>query len=115
MLIEPDPIFHTSCLNNSQVKPNPDGTCTYVLSMVDPEVHNWINTVGMDDGWFQLRWQIVPENQIPQVLSMKLVKLDELDKALPPGTPKVSLIERRGQIQERVDTYHLRSADGDVS
>lgn len=114
-LIAPDPIFHTSCLNNSQVKPNPDGTCTYVLSMVDPEVHNWINTVGMDDGWFQLRWQIVPENQIPQVLSMKLVKLDELDKALPPGTPKVSLFERRAQIQERVDTYHLRSAEGDVS
>lgn len=113
-LIAVDPVFHTSCLNTSQAKSNPDGTFTYVLSMVDPEVHNWINTVGLDDGWFQLRWQIVPEDQTPEVLSMKLVKLNDLEKELVPGTPKVTLAERRAQIQERVETYHLRSADADV-
>ena len=45
--ITTDYINHTSSLNNAQAVPNSDGTYTFVISVKDPGVYNWVDTVGM--------------------------------------------------------------------
>lgn len=110
--IAPDPIRHTSSLNKSQVRPNPDGSVTYVLALNDPGVHNWIDPVNLTEGWFNMRWQILPPGSAPTLRSARLVKLADLESVLPTGTPLADLASRRAQIELRMATYHLRSSEG---
>ena len=104
----PDPVYGQISLNTSQQKPNPDGTTTYVLALVDPGVHNWVDTGGLQEGWFLLRWQGFDGAGNPEGLirgnpgESKLVKLAELEKHLPAGCPTVTIAQRREQIQKRV-------------
>jgi hypothetical protein len=51
---------HTSSLNMSQGVPNADGTFTYVISIKDPGVYNWLDTVGLHEVMLQHRWQGLP-------------------------------------------------------
>jgi hypothetical protein len=53
-------------LNNAQVKANDDGSITYVISPVDPGVHNWLDTEGLHEGGMLVRWQTLPDD--PAVL-----------------------------------------------
>jgi hypothetical protein len=55
--ISPYPFHATTSRNSSQITPNPDGSHTYVISLIDPGVANWIDTAGLHEGWFMLRWQ----------------------------------------------------------
>ncbi|MEA3178813.1 MAG: hypothetical protein QOI59_2336 [Gammaproteobacteria bacterium] len=111
--IAPDPIYRTSSLNKSQTVPNPDGTCTYVVSKADPGVHNWIDTVGLNEGWLLLRWQGVPASTAAEQLIRKvaLVRVDELEKELPPDVPRATIETRRSQIQRRVTEHALRTLE----
>ncbi len=43
-------------LNNFQAKANGDGTITYVISIKDPGVYNWLDTKGSHNGIITLRW-----------------------------------------------------------
>lgn len=100
----PDPVYRQSSLNTSQQAPNPDGSTTFVLSLVDPGVHNWVDTAGLQEGWILLRWQGFDGQGNPDGLlrEYKLVKLAELEQHLPAGCPTVTLAQRREQIQKRV-------------
>jgi hypothetical protein len=108
--ISPDPVARLASLNKSQALPNADGTTVYVLSARDPRVHNWIDTVGLHEGWMLLRWQGVPPSAEPAQLigSVRTVKLDQLDSALPPGTPMADLRSRSAQIRSRIAEHALR-------
>jgi hypothetical protein len=112
--IAPDPIYRTSSLNKSQAAPNPDGTYTYVVSLEDPGIQNWIDTVGLCQGWLLLRWQGVPAsaNRSTLVRKVKLVLLDELEKELPPGVPKATIEARRQQVRRRIAEHALRTFEG---
>jgi Protein of unknown function (DUF1214) len=112
--IAPDPIHRTSSLNKSQALCNPDGTHTYVVSRADPGIHNWIDTVGLREGWMMLRWQGVPASTTGPTLvrEVKLVDLADLERQLPPGVPKATLETRREQVQRRITEHALRTLDG---
>jgi hypothetical protein len=97
-------------LNKSQLLPNANGTTVYVLSASDPGVHNWIDTVGLREGWMLLRWQGVPPSTDPAQLigSVRTVKLDHLHSALPPDTPTADLRSRSAQINSRIAGHASR-------
>jgi hypothetical protein len=108
--ISPDPLARLASLNKSQALPNADGRYVYVLSSRDPGVHNWIDTVGLHEGWMLLRWQGVRPTTIATdlVRSVETVKLDSLESALPPGTPMADLRSRSAQIKSRMAEHALR-------
>jgi hypothetical protein len=111
--IAPDPLYRQSSLNSSQRARNADGSVSYVVSVRDPGVHNWIDTVGLHDGWFLLRWQGLPEGTPASglVRDCSLVKLGDLTQRLPAGCPMIDLEGRRRQIEPRAAQYALRAAD----
>ncbi|HEY3656360.1 MAG TPA: hypothetical protein VGL34_15455 [Steroidobacteraceae bacterium] len=107
--ISPYPFYATTSRNSSQVTPNPDGSHTYVISLVDPGVANWIDTAGLHEGWFMLRWQNLKSVEPQSLLqSAQLVRLAEIEKSLSPGTPRVTLQQRSAEILKRTREYESR-------
>jgi hypothetical protein len=107
--ISPYPFYATTSRNSSQVTPNPDGSLTYVISLIDPGVANWIDTAGLHEGWFMLRWQNLTMAQGTGLLqSAQLVRLAELEAALAPGTPRITLPQRSAEILQRANDYESR-------
>lgn len=109
----PDPLYRQSSLNSSQRALNPDGSSTYVISLLDPGVHNWIDTCGLHEGWFNLRWQGFTGNSSGEglVRGAQLVKLADLDKHLPAGCPRADLATRQRLIADRAPQYLRRHAE----
>jgi hypothetical protein len=102
----------TATLNNAQTKLGADRTATYVVSVADPGVHNWLDPNGLRETLFVARWQRLPrvaDGRTPSIAA-RLVKLTELDKVLPPDVARAGAAERRAQIEERLATYRLRLA-----
>jgi hypothetical protein len=108
--ISPTPLYLTTSRNLSQLTPNPDGSFTYVVSLTDPGVANWIDTAGLHEGWFMLRWQNLKSGIDGKTLlrEAKLVKLADLEAALPPGTPRATLQQRSAEIRQRVKEHESR-------
>ncbi len=105
---------NTSTANTSQGIANADGSKTYVVSLQDPGVHNWLDTAGMHQLMVLHRWQGVPANLAAgggPSISAQLTKLQDLDAALPAGTKRVTTAERREQIAERRQSFALRYVD----
>jgi hypothetical protein len=107
--ISPYPFYATTSRNSSQVTPNPDGSHTYVISLIDPGVANWIDSAGLHEGWFMLRWQNLQATEGKSLLrSAQLVRLAELEAVLPPGTPRATLQQRSAEILKRAKDYESR-------
>lgn len=109
--LRPETVLRTSSLNSTQARANPDGRCTYVIALQDPGVVNWIDTGGLREGWFQLRWQNIPASANPTADEAQLVRLDDLAGILPPGVPSADLAYRQAQIRERVEKMALRTSE----
>lgn len=108
-----DYVGRTASFNGAQSACNPDGTITYVVSIQDPGVHNWLDTNGVHEALLVQRWQRLPMHpgrRQPNI-SGELVKLRDLDFALPAGTPHLDSAGRRKQVADRIDTYNLRLVD----
>jgi hypothetical protein len=99
-------IHHQGSLNNHQAVPNADGTITYAIAARDPGVANWLDTSGLTEGFFQLRWQKLGEtvDASGAVKSAKVVKIADL----PRGAGPVSVAERGIQAADRVAAYAHR-------
>jgi len=98
--------------NNAQTSLRADGTAMYVVSLEDPNIHNWIDPNGLRETLFVARWQRLPRNrQTAPAISARLVKLRELDSVVPADVRRVTPSERRAQIQGRLDSYRLRLRD----
>jgi hypothetical protein len=111
--ISPYPFYATTSRNSSQISANPDGSHTYVVSLVDPGVANWIDTAGLHEGWFMLRWQNLRTTQSAGLLQgARLVSLADIESALPGGTPRVTLQQRSSEILERTKAYESRYLPG---
>jgi hypothetical protein len=103
-------VHRTGSLNKAQAAPNPDGTWTFVISKSDPGVHNWVDPCGLLSGILTLRMAEFPDQRPTDGLaaSGRVVKLDELESALPEGTRMVSPSERAAQLAERAVGYLRR-------
>ena len=49
-------INRNGSLNNNQAKSNDDGTYTFILSVKDPGIYNWLDPCDMSEGILTLRW-----------------------------------------------------------
>jgi len=104
-------VSKTGSFNTSQAEKNPDGTITLVASPVDPGVHNWLDTMGLHLGTYQVRWQGLPASVTSgdgSVRKVEVVKLAELAAHLPAGTRLVSNKERAAQLAARKKSYANR-------
>lgn len=102
---------HTSNLNPGQSVNNPDGSTTYVISLKDPGVHNWLSPAGFHDTLFVNRWQALPADRPEESrasIRSEIVPFDRLADHLPEGTRYVTPAERAAQIAEREATFLLR-------
>jgi hypothetical protein len=105
-----DYLHHTASLNLSQVTPNADGTVTLVVAPKDPGAANWLVTTGLHEGTLFVRWQKPPkllDSQAQGVRSVRLVKVADLEPAL----PRLSPAERQLRLSERAAAYARRFAD----
>jgi hypothetical protein len=94
---------HTSSMNTQQATPNADGSFTYVVSLKDPGVANWIDPAGHPTGLLQVRWQGLAAGAMPPGYrpTVQLVNLDELSTVLPAETVMVTERQRQRQIDQR--------------
>ena len=98
-------------LNNAQMLPDADGRFTYVLSLADPGVHNWLDPCGLHDVLILHRWQGFPDPDAqPPAIESRKVRLDDLETALPAGVVRISPDGRRDQIGRRQAAYDRRFA-----
>lgn len=107
----PDYIDRTASLNAAQAQPNADGTITFVVAMRDPQVHNWIDTGGLEEGTLLIRWQAIPVGgMVPErsVRHASVARLTELAGVLPDGTHTLAPSERGMQIDARRAAYARR-------
>ncbi|SEL61100.1 Protein of unknown function [Roseateles sp. YR242] len=112
-LVTVDPIQHQSSLNNIQATPNADGSFTFVLSVKDPGVANWIDPVGLHEGTLMVRWQNLPATSPASggpAIDTQVVKLSNLASVLPAGTRYVTGDERTAQLVKRAAGYARRAA-----
>ncbi len=103
----------TGSLNRAQAVANADGTLTFVLSVRDPGVHNWLDPSDMRSGFLTLRWAEFEGGKPGPGLSAssRLVPLAELRDRLPAETRYVTPEERRRQLAERAESYAWRLMD----
>lgn len=108
-LVSPEHVYATSSLNNFQAKANPDGSITFVLSLKDPGVYNWLDVGGIPYGEIAVRWQTLTRPVLPTLKEaaplVKVVKLgNDLKSELPPETTWVTPEERQEQRDTRAGT-----------
>jgi hypothetical protein len=108
-----DVVHRTGSLNKAQSVSNRDGSYTYVVSAVDPGVHNWVDTCGTHEGILTLRWAEFPGGRPSSDLraDSRLVPLASLRAQLPPETRFVSPAERAQQLAPRAASYAWRIAE----
>lgn len=108
-----DPLFGTidwmncqSSLNGFQARIDADKKCRIVVCREDPGVPNWLDTGGYNKGMIQVRWNECSSQPCPDAT---LVKLADLRRHLPPGTPTVSAEERDAALRERRRGAQMRN------
>lgn len=107
----PDYVAHTASLNASQAEANADGTITFVVSPRDPQLHNWIDTAGLNEGTLLIRWQaMAPGALVPErsVRHAGVVKRTGIDALLPCPTRRLTATDRAAQIAARTAGYMRR-------
>ncbi len=93
-----DWVNNHSSLNDSQAVPDKDGKLRIVISAKDPGAKNWLDTAGYPRGIVQGRWMGCDSQPIPEV---RLVKLADVQAALPSGTAMVTPEQRQTILRER--------------
>jgi len=108
-----DVVHRTGSLNKAQSEANRDGSYTYVVSAVDPGVHNWVDTCGTHEGILTLRWAEFPGGRPGPDLraASRLVPLEKLRAQLLPETRFVSAAERAQQQARRAASYAWRLSE----
>ncbi len=95
-------------LNNAQLAADDDGRFTYVISPNDPGAHNWLDTMGQTEMRINMRWQGLAPEAKPPSISTRVVKLGEVEGALPDGVRRATAKQRNQQIADRQRLHDLR-------
>jgi hypothetical protein len=109
-----DYIHHTASLNIAQAAPNANGSYTFVIAAHDPGIQNWLDTTGLHEGSFFVRWQKLPQPPgaaDAAVREVKLIKLADLATVVPNGLQRVSAEQRKKQLADRSAAYLRRFAE----
>lgn len=104
-----------SSLNNFEAAANADGSITAVVAAHDPGIVNWIETHGLRDVLLTGRWQNLPPSppRDGPRLTARLVKLRDLQGALPKDIKRCSDHERAARRARRLAGYTRRTgSDG---
>jgi hypothetical protein len=112
-MITVDPGSYLCSLNNTQAAQNRDDTYTFVVSIVDPGVYNWISTSELHAGTIMARWQNLSAESGrggPEI-AVQLIGLDDLRDVLPPETRFVTPEERESQLERRRRGYARRFSE----
>jgi hypothetical protein len=110
-LVTTSPGTSQDSLNNKQAIANANGTYTFVVSVEDPGVYNWVNTTGLHEGTIMVRWQGLSTSESATDtlgIDVQLVVLSDLASVLPEGTVYVTAEERAAQLADRVAGYAQR-------
>jgi hypothetical protein len=93
-------------LNRNQGDVDDDGTLRVVVAHDDPGVRNWLDTTGHRRGVVQCRW--IGSEEAPEVTT-RVMTLDDLAGALPPGTRPFTAEDRERDLEARRVGAQLRS------
>ena len=89
---------HITSLNGHQAVVDGDGVFRAVIAHRDPGVANWLDTAGHTEGPMILRCVRTESAPVP---TTSVVRFDELDAVLPPGTERVTPEQRALTIANR--------------
>ena len=106
-------VHRTGSLNKAQSAPDAAGNYTFVVSLRDPGIHNWVDPTDMHEGIITARWAEFPNGR-PEgrvALEARLVKFADLERELPAGTVRVTPEQRREQLRKRAEGYLRRLAE----
>ena len=96
-------------LSGGQARLGSDGKYHYVIAHEDPGVPNWLDTTGLPEGFFFLRFQglrtPIAEEDVP---TATLVRIEEVRKHLPRDTPVIDATARRAQLAARQSQVRRR-------
>jgi len=100
------------CLNMAQSRANTDGSYTFVLAVLDPGVHNWLDPTDMSEGILTLRWAEFPGDRPSDSLGVRsrLVTLKENLEDVP-AAERVAPWQRAEMSRERAASYAWRIAE----
>ncbi|MET0985766.1 MAG: DUF1214 domain-containing protein [Steroidobacteraceae bacterium] len=87
-----------SSLNMAQAKLDTDGALRIVVSLRDPGIANWLDTVGRHQGTIVFRNYVAKTASVPET---QVVKFADLLRILPKGTAMVSATERDAALARR--------------
>jgi len=101
-----------STMNNVQAAANEDGSYTFVISINDPGIYNWLDTNGLEATLLLMRFQLLPYQDgtyggEPRVKG-SLVKHKNLDSVLSSGVKRISAEERKKQLADRYASFLRR-------
>jgi hypothetical protein len=100
---------HQSHLNNSQMAPDAGGRFTYVVSIRDPGVHNWLDTQGTHEVIIGCRWQGIPSTGTEKPsIDYRVVKFADLSRELPLKVKRISSTGRAEQLRNRQLAFDRR-------
>jgi hypothetical protein len=104
----------TSSLNMRQMAEDEGGDFTFVIAHHDPGVHNWLDTGGMPRMNFGQRWQGFAPGaaRSDPWMTTRLVKLDDLERALPAGVRRIDGAGRKAQLAAREAGFATRFVGG---
>jgi len=108
-MIAPNAKKHQVCLSSAQAVRNADGTQTYVVSISDPGVANWLDTAGLHQGLAIMRWQAVPKDLTNQGLVRDFRLIKHADLAKMPELARVTPAERKATLDKRARGYANRT------
>lgn len=106
-------VHRTGSLNKAQSAADADGNYTFVISLRDPGIHNWVDPTDMHEGIITARWAEFPQGRPTGrvALEARLVKFADLDRELPASTVRVTPEQRRAQLEQRAAGYLRRLAE----
>jgi hypothetical protein len=99
-------VHRQSSLNASQYVRDDDGSVSVVISRTDPGVANWLDTCGLDEGYFFVRWQGLADGVEPHQPTVTLVELVDLDRGTAGGL--IDPAERSACLARRVASFGER-------
>jgi Protein of unknown function (DUF1214) len=98
-------VHRQTSLNGHQARIDADGQFRAVLAAEDPGIHNWLDTGGHRRGMLIGRWYRCSSHPTPRLTPIKLA---DMHRHLPAGTPTISPAERAAALHERRVGAQLR-------